>query len=498
MYRFAGPPDDGDAPYGGLILSNGRLYGMAAGGGIESLWGTIYSINPDGTDYAQLHDFTGKEIANDGAWPHGALFALGDRLYGMTFAGGCDANNCVNADGTGCGTAFGIGPDGAGYSVLWRFSCGSGDQGAAMPDGAFVSDGTKLYGTTAAGGSNNPFAGVVFSMDPDGTGFTLLHEFDGADGLGVTGGLLLNGNTLYGMTFTGDPNTDGTIFSVGTDGSGFATIHNFSSDTDGSNPCGTLTLYNGRLYGTALYGGTNGDGTIFSVNPGGTGFEVIHNFNDPEGSQPYEGVTIVDGILYGVTASGGSINGGVLYSLKPDGAEYTVLHDVTNVDQGFWSDAKLVYSDGYLYGTSSHGGVGGRGVIFSYDLQGGPTPTPTPTPSDLRLILSSQTPRPGDTFTVDVALDPVAGAFDAYAGIAMPDGTFYSFTQGGGLRKGVSSLASKVKGLRGTYTARLFTGTVPNAQGTYLITAGLVPEGVKPSIANAIPEYLDQKMATVQ
>ncbi|MCX6356838.1 MAG: hypothetical protein NT045_03015, partial [Candidatus Aureabacteria bacterium] len=94
-----------------------------------------------------------------------------------------------------------------------------------------------------------------------------------------------------------------------------------------------------------------------------------------------------------------------------------------------------------------------------------PTPTPTPTPSKLYVIVSSQTPRPGDTFTVNVELQPVAGAFDAYGGIVMPNGQFYSFRPGGGLRKGLRALASKVKGLRSAYSARLFTGTVPNAAG---------------------------------
>ncbi len=140
--------------------------------------------------------------------------------------------------------------------------------------------------------------------------------------------------------------------------------------------------------------------------------------------------------------------------------------------------------------------------VTKLGIKQGPTPTPTPTPtltpSKLNVIVSSQTPRPGDTFTVGVELQPVAGAFDAYGGIAMPNGQFYSFRPGGGLQKGLRALASKVKGLRSAYSARLFTGTVPNAAGTYLITVGLVPEGVEPSVANAIPEYIDQKMVTVQ
>jgi len=66
------------------------------------------------------------------------------------------------------------------------------------------------------------------------------------------------------------------------------------------------------------------------------------------------------------------------------------------------------------------------------------------------------------------------------------------------LRRGVSPLVSKVKGLLDTYSARLFEGTVPDVGGVYQIIVGLVPEGVRPSVARAIPGYIDQKTATVR
>jgi len=509
LYRFAGGVDDGQEPYGGLILHDGRLYGMAAGGGSATDSGTIYSINPDGSGYTQLRSFTGQDVDNDGAWPRGALYASGGKLYGMTAVGGCEGTYCYNLENTGCGTIFDINTDGTAYSVLLKFACGDFDH-PAIPDGSLLSDGTKLYGTTAAGGQYSSIGGTVFSINPDGSGFTLLHEFNGTDGELASADLLLVGDILYGMTTQGGANNKGTIFNIKTDGTGFVTLHEFSQDTDGAFPMSILALYNNQLYGTTWLGGTNGNGTIFSCNTDGSAFTVIHHFDDSEnkGAMPYAGLTVVGDRFYGVTQGGGELNGGVIYSIKPDGSEFTILHDFNAAADGLRSISTLVHDNGYLYGTCPLGGNEGKGVVYHYDLQNRPTPVPpTPTPTStpvptpgLRLILSSENPKPGDTFTVDLELQSVSGAFDSYGGISMPWGAFESFKLGQPTKlvKGVKPLISKVKGLRTTYSTRLFSGTVPNAPGRYQITVGLVPQGVQPNIANAIPKYIDQKTVTVQ
>jgi uncharacterized repeat protein (TIGR03803 family) len=43
------------------------------------------------------------------------------------------------------------------------------------------------------------------------------------------------------------------------------TLASFNS-TDGANPAASLILSGSTLYGTTLSGGTNGDGTVFSIN----------------------------------------------------------------------------------------------------------------------------------------------------------------------------------------------------------------------------------------
>src|SRR5947209_7436067 len=88
-------------------------------------------------------------------------------------------------------------------TILHNFAGGSDDGG--NPSGSLTLSGTKLYGMTAGGGSNN--GGTVFSMNIDGSGFALLHSFSGG---AYYGSLTLSGSVLYGMTST-------TIFAINID-----------------------------------------------------------------------------------------------------------------------------------------------------------------------------------------------------------------------------------------------------------------------------------------
>ena len=72
------------------------------------------------------------------------------------------------------------------------------------------------------------------------------------------GSLTLSGSTLYGMTLSGGANGNGTIFSINTDGSGFQNLFSFSG-TNGDNPHGSLTLSGSTLYGMTSAGGANDD-----------------------------------------------------------------------------------------------------------------------------------------------------------------------------------------------------------------------------------------------
>jgi len=145
-------------------------------------------------------------------------------------------------------------------------------------------DGT-LYGTTEQGGSANQ--GQVFKANPDGSGYTVLKDFTGSDGANPDAGLVLSGRTLYGTTAGGGTNnSDGTVFAVNTDGSGFTVLKEFNGD-DGSAPYGGLILSGNTLYGTTTFGGANGFGTVFQINTDGTGFSVVMYCVEGDGAHPY-------------------------------------------------------------------------------------------------------------------------------------------------------------------------------------------------------------------
>src|SRR5262249_723507 len=56
------------------------LYGVTVGGGPWS-YGTVFSVNTDGTGFSTLYSFRG---GSDGGNPVGGLCLMGDALYGAT------------------------------------------------------------------------------------------------------------------------------------------------------------------------------------------------------------------------------------------------------------------------------------------------------------------------------------------------------------------------------------------------------------------------------
>ena len=94
---------------------------------------------------------------------------------------------------------------------------------------------------------------------------------------------LLNvGGTLYGTTADGgidacgdfSDQACGTVFSVNATTGAEQVVYFFKGGADGNFPTGGLINVGGTLYGTASQGGANGEGAVFSVNPG-TGTEQI-------------------------------------------------------------------------------------------------------------------------------------------------------------------------------------------------------------------------------
>jgi uncharacterized repeat protein (TIGR03803 family) len=123
-----------------------------------------------------------------------------------------------------------------------------------------------------------------------------------------------NDGFLYGTTVFGGSGGGGTVFRVRKDGGVYSVVHALSS-SDGTDPHGPLLqVAGGLLYGTALNGGTGG--TVFRMTTAGGLVASAHDFADASGNSPYGGVIQGgDLALYGTTSSGGAHGVGVVYQL---------------------------------------------------------------------------------------------------------------------------------------------------------------------------------------
>ncbi|HEX3655624.1 MAG TPA: choice-of-anchor tandem repeat GloVer-containing protein [Pirellulales bacterium] len=340
----------------GLIANGSILYGVTEDGG-SNHDGSVYAINADGSGYRVLYSFSGT----DGSYPMASLTLVGSTLYGTTEEGG-PAWNSAGSNG-GYGTIFSINTDGSDFQSLHSFDDTDGDG----PEASLTLVGSTFYGTTVSGGASGQ--GAIFSINTDGTGFQTLYSFSGTGGNQPTASLTLAGSTLYGTTQYGGFHGDGNIFSINTDGTGFQTLYSFWWSTDGNEVSSPVTLAGSTLYGTADFGGTNNDGTIFSINTDGSGFQTLYNFSGSDGSYPNGALTLAGSTLYGTTFDGGANGNGTVFSINTGGTGFQTLHSFDDTD-GSGSRSSVAFVGSSLYGTTQYGGPNNDGTIFSINSDG--------------------------------------------------------------------------------------------------------------------------------
>jgi uncharacterized repeat protein (TIGR03803 family) len=130
----SGNYSEGYYPYrGGLIIDN-KMYGTTRYGGGSTLgggvsYGTVFSMNLDGTDYKTMKSFDGAGLP-EGAEPWAGLSFDGEFLYGTTLVYGGAGN---------VGTIFKIRPNGNDFQTIHRFSnsAGTACAGATPKPGLF-------------------------------------------------------------------------------------------------------------------------------------------------------------------------------------------------------------------------------------------------------------------------------------------------------------------------------------------------------------------------
>jgi uncharacterized repeat protein (TIGR03803 family) len=370
--QFAQPPR---TPLARLLYvsAEGCCYGTTTRGGVYGK-GTIFRLSPAG-ELSTLVSFTGESGPAKGEAPDAGLVLGGDgALYGVTLAGGTQ----------GFGTLFKVTTSGV-LTTLVEFTGTSGPAKGSVPGELVLAGDGLLYGTTQAGGGSD--LGTVFRYGPLGL-FTTLAEFTGTSGArpgaAPVGGLVASGSTLYGVTQSGGNNDRGTIYKIQTAGTGFSTLHHFnttSANPRGIHPAAGLCLHSdGALYGTTEEGGTNDAGTVFRITTGGS-FTTLHHFTDTDGAQP-AGALLVgpDAALYGTASSGGKNGQGTVFRLLAGSTPNvpTVLAEFTGqagAVRGASPRAGLSHlAPGVFVGTTSAGGAGDEGTVFTISTAGNFSP----------------------------------------------------------------------------------------------------------------------------
>lgn len=389
---FDGP--SGSQPYSTLVEgSDGLLYGTTFQGGSNATRGTVFRVAKNGTDFRLLHNFaTG---AGGSRPPAGVIEASDGLLYGVTATGGSNGLN---------GTIFKLNKDGTGYTAFWHFT-GTATDGRSPQAGIIEGRDGFLYGTTWGAGTSVP--GNVFKIRKDGTGFLVLHRFEGTADGSLPWGALLQGSddVIYGTTYSGTTSSSiyGTIFKVNKDGSGYQVLRRCDITTGAYPYGGLLEGSDGALYGTTTVGGSAGSyGTAFKINKDGTGFIPIYVFTG-DGAEPRGRlVEVSGGVLYGATFSGGNGTNGTVFKLNKDGSGYTILHRFANdgSDGRSPSAGVMIASDGAIYGTTPLGGGANVGTIFKLSGPASTLPVLSIATTMSNALLNLRSGIPGATYRI--------------------------------------------------------------------------------------------------
>jgi uncharacterized repeat protein (TIGR03803 family) len=365
LYSFTGGADGG-SPDGGLVTTEGTLYGTTLVGGSGGQ-GTVFYFDLVGAEQGVLHSFM---PGTDGQNPSGSLVRRGHFLFGTTSSGG-GGSNCL---GAGCGTIFQVHERTGKETIAYRFQGGS-DGG--IPFGGLSLQGGALYGTAAYYGGGY---GAVFKLDPATDTETVLHGFTQDDGHQPYAAPVLHDGLLFGTTEAGGNDGCaqegcGTVFNINPATGAENQLHVFGSEPDAESPVAGLIIHDDALYGTTPGGGAAANGAVFKIDLK-TGVEtVLHSFDGGrDGGSPTAGLIYVHGALYGTTSVGGkftkqctngdqSIGCGTIYRVNPDTGAETVVHWFTGPD-GADPEAGLIYENGTFFGTTFGGGAKGNGTLF--------------------------------------------------------------------------------------------------------------------------------------
>ena len=305
---------NGEYSHAGLIAdAAGDLFGTTSGDG-SSTHGTVFELVKTATGYGAPVILTAFNGTN-GNVPMAALTidAAGD-LFGTTLSGGAN----------GAGNVFELAKTATGYAAATTLATFAGANGAS-PEGKLITDAAgNLFGTTEYGGADND--GNVFELAKTATGYAApvtLASFTAATGRLLTAGLTMDAaGNLFGVTRYGGAKNDGTVFEMAKTATGYAapvTLTGFTG-SNGDQPLSALIIdAAGNLYGTTRYGGASNDGTVFELVKTATGYSApvtLASLNASTGLWPEASLTRdAAGDLFGTAVWGGANKDGTVFEV---------------------------------------------------------------------------------------------------------------------------------------------------------------------------------------
>jgi uncharacterized repeat protein (TIGR03803 family) len=345
------------SPEAGLVQAeDGNLYGTNYGAGIYP-FGSLFKITRTGALTTELFfGFVGNEPRA------GMILATDGNLYGTTTYGGANE----------WGTAFRYSPGTEAVNVIYNYCSLPDCTDGAIAHGLIQASDGNFYGTAQISYTQPFYPGIVYQMTPAGvqsTLYTFCTLTDCTDGWDIFSGVVQdNDGNFYGTSYNGGGYNEGTVYKLTPEGA-FTLLHTFAYGTDGAQPGGLVQAGNGILFGISSQAGAYGQGNVFKITTGGT-LTTLYSFcavsGCPDGSVPSFYSSLIlgsDGNFYGTTTTGGSDNQGTIFKITPGGA-FTSLHSFSGTDGGGPIGSLTQATDGNFYGTTNGGGTGGYGTVF--------------------------------------------------------------------------------------------------------------------------------------
>jgi uncharacterized repeat protein (TIGR03803 family) len=239
---------NGAHPLSNLVSdAAGDLFGVTLEGGADND-GTVFEIEKSTGAQRTVVSFTGANGAN----PEGGLTidAEGD-LFGTT----------VNGGAHGYGAVYEIAKSTGALTTLATFTNANG----SSPSGTVTSDAAgDLLGTTYFGGAHSD--GTVYEIAKSTGQLTTLATFTGANGAHPEGSLTIDAEgDLFGITVNGGADGDGTVYEIAKSTGELTTLATFTG-ANGDAPERGLTIdAAGDLFGTTFNGGADNEGTVFEI-----------------------------------------------------------------------------------------------------------------------------------------------------------------------------------------------------------------------------------------